>query len=57
MFGAALCPPLGGRVVPVATEVDAPGSTLPRLFLAANQLSSYYTGEVIAALGGETTPG
>lgn len=27
------------------------------VFLAANQLSSYYTGEVIAALGGETTPG
>jgi NAD(P)-dependent dehydrogenase (short-subunit alcohol dehydrogenase family) len=27
------------------------------VFLAANQLSSYYTGEVIAALGGETHPG
>ncbi|WP_309112203.1 SDR family oxidoreductase [Saccharothrix sp.] len=27
------------------------------VFLAANQLSSYYTGEVIAALGGETLPG
>lgn len=27
------------------------------VFLAANRLSSYYTGEVIAALGGETTPG
>jgi NAD(P)-dependent dehydrogenase (short-subunit alcohol dehydrogenase family) len=27
------------------------------VFLAANQLSSYYTGEVLAALGGETTPG
>jgi NAD(P)-dependent dehydrogenase (short-subunit alcohol dehydrogenase family) len=27
------------------------------VFFAANQLSSYYTGEVLAALGGETTPG
>ena len=27
------------------------------VFLAANQLSSYYTGEVLAALGGETLPG
>ncbi|QWF82688.1 SDR family oxidoreductase [Amycolatopsis sp. CA-230715] len=27
------------------------------VFLASNQLSGYYTGEVLAALGGETTPG
>ena len=27
------------------------------VFLAANRLSGYYSGEVIAALGGETTPG
>jgi NAD(P)-dependent dehydrogenase (short-subunit alcohol dehydrogenase family) len=27
------------------------------VFFAAGQLSSYYTGEVLAALGGETTPG
>jgi hypothetical protein len=27
------------------------------VFSAANQLSSYYSGEVLAALGGETTPG
>ncbi|WP_026455352.1 SDR family oxidoreductase [Saccharomonospora iraqiensis] len=27
------------------------------VFLAADRLSSYYTGEVMAALGGETTPG
>lgn len=27
------------------------------VFLATNQHSSYYTGEIIAALGGETTPG
>jgi NAD(P)-dependent dehydrogenase (short-subunit alcohol dehydrogenase family) len=27
------------------------------VFFAAEQLSSYYTGEVLAALGGETTPG
>lgn len=27
------------------------------VFLASNQMSSYYTGEVLAALGGETTPG
>ncbi|MEV6898845.1 SDR family oxidoreductase [Amycolatopsis sp. NPDC051372] len=27
------------------------------VFLAANRLSSYYSGEVLAALGGETTPG
>jgi hypothetical protein len=27
------------------------------VFFAAGPLSSYYTGEVLAALGGETTPG
>ncbi|HEY3468912.1 MAG TPA: SDR family oxidoreductase [Amycolatopsis sp.] len=27
------------------------------VFLASNRLSNYYSGEVIAALGGETTPG
>jgi NAD(P)-dependent dehydrogenase (short-subunit alcohol dehydrogenase family) len=27
------------------------------VFLASNRMSSYYSGEVIAALGGETTPG
>lgn len=27
------------------------------VFLASNRMSSYYTGDVIAALGGETTPG
>jgi len=27
------------------------------VFLASNRMSSYYTGEVLAALGGETTPG
>ena len=27
------------------------------VFLASNKLSSYYSGEVLAALGGETTPG
>jgi NAD(P)-dependent dehydrogenase (short-subunit alcohol dehydrogenase family) len=27
------------------------------VFLASNRLSSYYSGEVLAALGGETTPG
>jgi NAD(P)-dependent dehydrogenase (short-subunit alcohol dehydrogenase family) len=27
------------------------------VFFAANQLSSYYSGEVLAALGGETHPG
>jgi len=27
------------------------------VFFAANQLSSYYSGEVLAATGGETHPG
>ena len=27
------------------------------VFFAANQLSSYYTGEVLAPTGGETLPG
>ena len=27
------------------------------VFFASEQLSSYYTGEVMAAIGGETTPG
>jgi NAD(P)-dependent dehydrogenase (short-subunit alcohol dehydrogenase family) len=27
------------------------------VFFAADQLSSYYTGEVLAPLGGETLPG
>jgi NAD(P)-dependent dehydrogenase (short-subunit alcohol dehydrogenase family) len=27
------------------------------VFFAANQLSSYYSGEVLAPLGGETLPG
>jgi NAD(P)-dependent dehydrogenase (short-subunit alcohol dehydrogenase family) len=27
------------------------------VFFASNQLSSYYTGEVLAPIGGETLPG
>lgn len=46
-----------GEQVPYG-RVAQPDELAPSyVFFAANQLSSYYTGEVLAALGGETTPG
>jgi NAD(P)-dependent dehydrogenase (short-subunit alcohol dehydrogenase family) len=46
-----------GEQVPYG-RVAQPDELAPSyVFFAANQLSSYYTGEVLAALGGETHPG
>ncbi|PXY19484.1 SDR family oxidoreductase [Prauserella muralis] len=46
-----------GQNVPFGRPADPDELAPSFVFLAANQLSSYYTGEVIAALGGETHPG
>jgi len=46
-----------GEQVPLQRPAHPDELAPSYVFLAANQLSSYYTGEVIAALGGETMPG
>ena len=46
-----------GAQVPYGRPADPDELAPSYVFFAANQLSSYYTGEVLAALGGETTPG
>lgn len=46
-----------GRQVPMGRAADPDELAPSYVFLASNQMSSYYTGEVMAALGGETTPG
>jgi NAD(P)-dependent dehydrogenase (short-subunit alcohol dehydrogenase family) len=46
-----------GQRVPLGRPAHPDELAPSYVFLAANQLSSYYTGEVIAALGGETMPG
>lgn len=46
-----------GERVPMQRPADPDELAPSFVFLAANQLSSYFTGEVIAALGGETLPG
>jgi len=46
-----------GEQVPYGRPADPDELAPSYVFFAANQLSSYYTGEVLAALGGETTPG
>jgi NAD(P)-dependent dehydrogenase (short-subunit alcohol dehydrogenase family) len=46
-----------GEQVPYGRAADPDELAPSYVFFAANQLSSYYTGEVLAALGGETTPG
>ncbi|EHR62420.1 SDR family oxidoreductase [Saccharomonospora cyanea] len=46
-----------GQQVPMGRAADPDELAPSYVFLAANQMSSYYTGEVMAALGGETTPG
>jgi NAD(P)-dependent dehydrogenase (short-subunit alcohol dehydrogenase family) len=46
-----------GEQVPMQRPADPDELAPSFVFLAADQLSSYYTGEVMAALGGETTPG
>ncbi|RKT54768.1 SDR family oxidoreductase [Saccharothrix australiensis] len=46
-----------GSQVPMGRPAHPDELAPTYVFLAANRLSSYYTGEVIAALGGETLPG
>ncbi|HEY0692130.1 MAG TPA: SDR family oxidoreductase [Kribbella sp.] len=46
-----------GEQVPYGRPAQPDELAPSYVFFAANQLSSYYTGEVLAALGGETTPG
>jgi len=46
-----------GQQVPMGRAAQPDELAPSFVFFAANQLSSYYTGEVLAALGGETLPG
>jgi len=46
-----------GDQVPYGRPADPDELAPSYVFFATNELSSYYTGEVLAALGGETTPG
>ncbi|EID55692.1 SDR family oxidoreductase [Saccharomonospora xinjiangensis] len=46
-----------GQQVPMGRAADPDELAPSYVFLASNRMSSYYTGEVMAALGGETTPG
>ncbi|HEU5128175.1 MAG TPA: SDR family oxidoreductase [Glycomyces sp.] len=46
-----------GERVPLGRAADPDELAPSYVFLASNRLSSFYTGEVIAALGGETMPG
>ncbi|WP_199433299.1 SDR family oxidoreductase [Qaidamihabitans albus] len=46
-----------GQHVPLGRPAEPDELAPSFVFLAAERLSSYYTGEVIAALGGETLPG
>lgn len=55
-FGADKVSKFGGNV-PMGRPAHPDEIAPSYVFFASNQLSSYYTGEVIAALGGETHPG
>ncbi|GEL17579.1 hypothetical protein PA7_14160 [Pseudonocardia asaccharolytica DSM 44247 = NBRC 16224] len=46
-----------GEQVPMDRAAQPDEIAPSYVFFAADQLSSYYTGEVLAPLGGETTPG
>ncbi|PRX46521.1 NAD(P)-dependent dehydrogenase (short-subunit alcohol dehydrogenase family) [Prauserella shujinwangii] len=46
-----------GQQVPLGRPAEPDEIAPSFVFLAAERMSSYYTGEVIAALGGETHPG
>lgn len=46
-----------GTGVPLGRSADPDEIAPSYVFFAANQLSSYYTGEVLAPVGGETHPG
>ncbi|NRQ33336.1 SDR family oxidoreductase [Nonomuraea sp. NN258] len=46
-----------GKQVPMGRAADPDEIAPSYVFFAANRLSSYYTGEVLAPIGGETLPG
>jgi NAD(P)-dependent dehydrogenase (short-subunit alcohol dehydrogenase family) len=46
-----------GQQVPMGRAAQPDEIAPSYVFFAANELSSYYTGEVLAPIGGETTPG
>lgn len=46
-----------GEQVPMGRAADPDEIAPSYVFFAAEQLSSYYTGEVLAPVGGETMPG
>jgi NAD(P)-dependent dehydrogenase (short-subunit alcohol dehydrogenase family) len=46
-----------GKQAPMGRAADPDEIAPSYVFFAANQLSSYYTGEVLAPIGGETHPG
>lgn len=46
-----------GQQAPLGRAAEPDELAPSYVFLASNRMSSYYTGEVMAALGGETTPG
>jgi NAD(P)-dependent dehydrogenase (short-subunit alcohol dehydrogenase family) len=46
-----------GEQVPMGRAADPDEIAPSYVFFAAGQLSSYYTGEVLAPIGGETMPG
>ncbi|MBB3049242.1 NAD(P)-dependent dehydrogenase (short-subunit alcohol dehydrogenase family) [Prauserella isguenensis] len=46
-----------GEQAPIGRAADPDEIAPSYVFFAANQLSSYYTGEVLAPVGGETMPG
>ena len=48
---------LEGQQAPYGRAADPDELAPSYVFFAAGQMSSYYSGEVFAALGGETTPG
>lgn len=46
-----------GQQAPMGRAADPDEIAPSYVFFAANRLSSYYTGEVLAPVGGETLPG
>ncbi len=46
-----------GKQVPMKRAADPDEIAPSYVFFAAGRLSSYYTGEVLALIGGETLPG
>jgi NAD(P)-dependent dehydrogenase (short-subunit alcohol dehydrogenase family) len=46
-----------GKQVPMGRAADPDEIAPSYVFFASNRLSSYYTGEVLAPIGGETLPG